>query len=150
MPDPEPFEIASGAEFQQKYPGYFEEAVRNLPPIDLECVPDNLKHLIPYAQIWGIPDDFVRSRFCESAPLDTAADFKRALAGTHSLYEEWIYTVASEDEAETMVEKIKYAQWRFTHMYVAELEAFDGIGLRSFVDWYKSYDPEGYQQWLQS
>jgi hypothetical protein len=153
MPKPKPFEIATGAEFQQKYPGYFEEVVRNLPPIDSAVVPDELKHLIPYAEQWGIPDCFVRHRFCESATPEMVAAFRQALAGTHSLCEDWFYTSPvdpAEADDEQRSESVKYAHWRFGNMYVAELEAFDGKGLRGFVAWFQVYDPEGYAQWLES
>jgi len=102
MPKPKPFEIATGAEFQQKYPGYFEEVVKNLPPINPEVVPDNLKHLIPYAQQWGIPDCFVRVQFCEAATPEMVVEFKQALANTHHLYEEWSYDHLFSEEEENL------------------------------------------------
>ena len=147
MNEPKPFEIGSEEEFEQLYPGYFERVTKALAPIDPNVVPDDLKRLIPYAEKWGIPDDIVRRRHCSKASPEEAAAFKAALQDTHSLFEEWHYTIPEEPDDEVTEKKVQYAQWRFSSMYVAELEAFNGRGLRGFVEWFKEYDPEGYEQW---
>jgi len=35
-------------------------------------------------------------------------------------------------------------------MYLAEMEAFNGKGLRGFLKWFEATDPEGYAEWIQS
>lgn len=160
MPKPQPYEIATSAEFDRKYPGYFAEAVRSLPPIDAAVVPGNLRPLIAYAERWGIPDCFVRQEVCAAAPAELVAAFRRALAGTHALFEEWSYAhfFTAADAPERSMEEFRnslpaaeeYAQSRFRYMYLAETEAFDGPGLRGFAAWYEATDPEGYAEWIQS
>ncbi len=148
MNEPKPFEIGTAAEFDRKYPGYAKHALEALPPIDREVVPENLRHLVPFAQEWGIPDCVLRRQCCEDATPEKAAALKAILAGTHALYEEWSYTEPDAPLDEATQKKVKYAQWRFTSMYVAELESFDGPGLRGFWNWLKEYDPEAYTKAL--
>ena len=152
MSEPQPFEIATGAEFQQKYPGYFENRAKNMPRIDSRVVPDELKHLVPFAEQWGITAAaWLRSEFCEAATPEMVMAFKQALAGTHSHFEDWSYTEPADDEPDqAKADSIKYAQYRFRAMYLAEMESFGGRGIRGFHAWYKEYDPEGYAKWLQS
>ena len=153
MSEPKEFEIATEAEFRAKYPGYFEEQAKRMPPIDAQVVPESLRHLVPIAEQWGITAaSWLRREFCEAATPETVAAFRQALAGTHPFFEDWSYTEPAEDEPDqAKAERIKYAQYRFGAMYLAELENFDDArGIRGFVDWYKEYDPEGYAQWLQS
>ena len=152
MAEPKPNEVATGAEFQKKYPGYFEERAKNMPPIDARVVPEGLKHLVPFAEQWGITvGAWLRSEFCEAATPEMVAAFKQALTGTHPLFEDWTYTEPADDEPDqARAERIKYAQRRFSAMYLAETESFGGRGIRGFADWYREYDPEGYAKWLQS
>ena len=150
MKGPKQFEILTEAKFEQKYPGYAEAVFKTLRPIDIAVVPENLRCLIAFAEEWGIPDDFLRHRYCRQAPPDKGAAFQAALKGTHSAFEEWSYTEPDAPQDQATAEKERYAISRFTYMYLAELESFGGRGLRGFVDWYKEYDPEAYEEWLKS
>jgi len=150
MKGPKPNEILTAAEWERKYPGYAEAVFNSLPPIDSEVVPESLKRLIPFAEEWGIPDDFLRHRCCEMASQDKGAAFKVALKGTHRDFEDWVYTEPDAPQDQETKEKERYAQRRFGRMYVAELESFGGRGIRGFADWYKEYDPESYEEWLKS
>jgi hypothetical protein len=146
MNEPKPFEIGTAAEFERKYPGYAKRAFEALPAIDREVVPENLMHLVSFAEEWGIPDSFLRHQYCQEAPPEKVASLKAVLAGTHALYEEWCYTEPDAPLDDSSEKKVKYAHWRFTSMYLAEMESFDGRGLRGFWNWLKEYDPDAYKK----
>lgn len=148
MPEPQPNEVSTVGEFQRKYPGYFEQLPQGEPPIDSTVVPEALRHLVPFAEQYGIWRGLARHHFCQAATPEMVAAFKQALAGTHALYEDWSYSFMFVEEPEP--ENVRQALKRFMYMYVAELEEFGGQGIRGFTTWYQATDPEGYARWAAS
>jgi hypothetical protein len=148
MPEPQPNEVATVGEFLRKYPGYFEELPEGEPPIDPTVVPEALRHLIPFAEQFGIWRGWARHAFCQAAPPELVAAFKQALSGSHALYEDWDYGFMFDDQP--VPENVQDALNRFMYMYLAELEEFGGRGLRGFTTWYQATDPEGYAEWVAS
>jgi hypothetical protein len=160
MLKPKPNEVSTMGEFQRKYSEYFENAAKNQPPINPEVVPDNLKHLIPYAEKWGFRNSLMRLEFCEAATPEMVAEFKQALDGTHALFEAWAYAhhfSEEDEEAQTAAQALAAAsreelaaRIQFSRMYLAEMESFNGKGIRGFAKWFEETDPEGYDDWIKS
>lgn len=66
-----PFEPLSADILRVRYGDFFRENITSLDP---EQVPASLRGLIPYAQIWGVGDDYERDQLVDSAPPQARQD----------------------------------------------------------------------------
>lgn len=66
------------------------ESEPHVPLLEPSRVPLPLRHLIPYAQIWGVADDTLRSLVLRQASQDARADLKRVVASADDLLDEWL------------------------------------------------------------
>ncbi len=158
MLKPKPNGVNTMGEFQRKYSEYFEKTAKNQSPINSEVVPDNLKHLIPYAEKWRIRNSLMRQEFCAAATPEMVAEFKQALAGTHALFEAWAYVhhfTEEDEEVQTAEQALATVgreeltvRTRFSRMYLAEMESFNGKNIRGFAKWFEETDPESYAEWI--
>jgi hypothetical protein len=83
-----PFELLSVEEMRRKY-GLF--AV-NRPAVHLNPrnVPEKLRHLVPYAELWGVGDDLIRDDMVRTAPREALEDLKRVVLAHDDLLDEWL------------------------------------------------------------
>lgn len=81
-------EIAPANVLQKKYGLYAE----NRPEIKLDYtkVPDDLQHLIPLAEKWGIGDDIIRSDFEDKATYAEKKELYDAIFYIHDRIGEWL------------------------------------------------------------
>ncbi len=88
------FELGSVGELRRKY----GLVAANRPDIHLnaENVPQTLRHLIPYAELWGISDDLIRDDLVRSAPPEALEDLKRLVQRHDDLLDEWLAGPESE------------------------------------------------------
>jgi hypothetical protein len=82
------FELLSVEEMRKKY----GLVAANRPVIHLnpENVPEALRHLIPYAELWGVSDDLVRDDMVRLAPREAIDELKRLVAQHDDLLDEWL------------------------------------------------------------
>jgi hypothetical protein len=59
------------------------------PPF-LRALLENLRHLIPYAELWGVNDDLIRDDMVRSAPREALEDLKRLVERHDDLLDEWL------------------------------------------------------------
>lgn len=82
------FELLSVEEMRNKY-GLVSE---NRPALRLnrEKVPEKLRHLIPYAEVWGVGDDLVRDDMVRKAPKQVVDELKRVIELNEDLLDDWL------------------------------------------------------------
>lgn len=66
-----PFEPLLADKLHERYGDFFRD---NIDPLDPEQVPAILRGLIPYAQLWGVGDDYERDQLVDSAPSQARQD----------------------------------------------------------------------------
>lgn len=79
--------------------------------LDARKVPERLRHLIPYAQIWGVADDTLREILVRRASHEALSDLKRAVALADDLLDEWL-AGAEADECHPSDEYIAFSAMR--------------------------------------
>lgn len=64
----------------------------NRPTIHLDPskVPENLRHLIPYAEMWGVGDDLIRGDMRRSAPREAIEELTRVVEAHDELLDAWL------------------------------------------------------------
>ncbi len=82
------FELLSVEEIRKKH----GLVAANRPIIYLkpDNVPEPLRHLIPYAEFWGVGDDLIRDDLVRSAPREAIDDLKRVVEQHDDLLDEWL------------------------------------------------------------
>lgn len=69
----------------------------HVPPLDHSRVPQPLQYLIPYAQIWGVADDTLRSVVLRQASREARSELKRVIAAADDLLDEWLAGPEADD-----------------------------------------------------
>src|SRR5262249_12108127 len=84
----EEYEVLPAEEMREKY-GLVAE---NRPEIrlDPEKVPAELRHLIPYAEFWGVSDDLIREDIVHRAAPEARAELKEIIRVNDDLLDEWL------------------------------------------------------------
>ena len=92
----EKYELSSVEEMRVKY----GLVVDNRPPISLNPgnVPQDLRHLIPFAELWGVGDDLIRDDMVRSAPKEAIAELKRIIEAHDDLLDEWLAGPAADSD----------------------------------------------------
>lgn len=82
------FELLSVEEMRAKY-GLTAE---NRPTINLnaERVPQQVRHLIQYAELWGVKDDLIRDDMVRRAPKEAIQELKRVVRENEDALEDWL------------------------------------------------------------
>lgn len=57
---------------------------------DSNDVPENLRHLIPYASFWGLADDLAREQLAEKAPDPLKRSLKKLITDNDDALDEWL------------------------------------------------------------
>ena len=82
------FELLSVEDMRRKYG--LVAANRPVIHLDPEKVPESLRHLIPYAELWGASDDLIRDDMVRTAPREAIEDLKRVVEQHDDLLDEWL------------------------------------------------------------
>jgi len=82
------YELSSIRELREKYG--LRASNRKDEPLSPSNVPANLRHLLPYAEVWGITDDTLRADFMKTAPLEAVDDLRRIVEQNADLLDEWL------------------------------------------------------------
>lgn len=90
----ERYEVLTADEMRRKY----GLVASNRPVIRLDPakVPEKLRHLIPYAELWGVGDDLMRDDIVRTAPAEALADLKRIVLENEDLIDEWLAGPAAD------------------------------------------------------
>lgn len=76
-----------------KYPSFVDSVARV--PIDPSNVPLNLREYIPYAEVWGVADDWDREQLAERAPQAAKDDLIALIAAIDDELDDWLAGPAS-------------------------------------------------------
>jgi hypothetical protein len=82
------FEIRPAEDMRRKY-GLRAEAAPKI-RLDKNHVPEALWPLIPFAELWGIEDDLIRSDFAEKAGPDARAQLCAAMSPFRDELNKWL------------------------------------------------------------
>jgi hypothetical protein len=82
------YEMLSVEEMRKRY----GLVAANRPVIHLnpKNVPEKLRHLVPYAELWGVGDDLIRDDLVRSAPREAIEELKRLMQVHDDLLDEWL------------------------------------------------------------
>ena len=88
------YELLSVDEMRKKYG--LTAAHRPAFTLDPEHVPEALRHLIPYAELWGVSDDLIRDDVMSKASPVALEDLKRVVKQHEAVLEQWLAGPAAE------------------------------------------------------
>jgi hypothetical protein len=82
------YELLSVEEMRKKY----GLTASNRPTIHLNPakVPAPLRHLIPFAELWGVKDDLIRDDLVRNAPKAAIEDLQSIIERYEDLLDEWL------------------------------------------------------------
>jgi hypothetical protein len=82
------YELLSVEDMRRKY----GLVAANRPTIRLDPsrVPEGLRHLVPYAELWGVGDDLIRDDLVSSAPPEAIEELQRVVRAHDHLLDEWL------------------------------------------------------------
>ena len=88
------FELQSVEELRRKY-GLVagKRPIIHLIPTN---VPEKLRHLVPYAELWGVGDDLIRDYMVRSAPREAIDELKLMVQVHDDLLDEWLAGPAAD------------------------------------------------------
>lgn len=88
------FELLTVEQLRKKY----GLTAANRPAVKLnpERVPESLKHLIPYAEMWGVADDLIRDDLVKNAPNEAVQELKRVVKAHDDALDDWLAGPESE------------------------------------------------------
>ena len=92
--DDKRFELLSVEEMRRKYG--LVAANRPIIHLDPTKVPEKLRHLVPYAELWGVGDDLIRDDMVRSAPRGAIEELKRVVQAHDDLLDEWLAGPAAD------------------------------------------------------
>jgi len=81
-------DLLDGIQMQKAYGAFYTVGQRVT--FKTEDVPVALHALIPYAQFWGISDDWNREDLVEKAPREVVENLKHAIKKFYDILDEWL------------------------------------------------------------
>jgi hypothetical protein len=81
-------EILTAEEMQQRYGSFYNSSP--MARLDKSKIPKQFWPLLPYAEFWGIADDWTRQDLVKSAPPDVRENLKRVIAAYDGALDEWL------------------------------------------------------------
>lgn len=85
MPD---CEILNAEQMQQLYGDFYQRRAHH--KLDSSKVPRTLWPLIPYAEFWGIADDWARQDLVRAAPPEAKQNLKQVVERYDDDFDEWL------------------------------------------------------------
>ncbi len=83
-------------DLKAKYPEFIAGLKRL--PLNRNNVPPELHAYIPYAEVWGVPDDLEREQLAERAPEAAKAEVARIVKEIDDQLDEWLAGPEAESE----------------------------------------------------
>ena len=81
-------EILSAEQMKERYGPFYESSLKI--QLDERKVPEQCRPLLPYAEFWGIADDWMRQDLVDEAPREAKEDLREVVAGFESALDEWL------------------------------------------------------------
>jgi hypothetical protein len=80
--------ILTSQQMRQHYGAFYDRTPKL--KLDKGNVPHELWPLLPYAEFWGVADDFMREELVDEAPVDIRTNLKRAVLANEDALEHWL------------------------------------------------------------
>jgi hypothetical protein len=77
----------SREDLRQRYGDFYNNHTGTIDPMQ---VPIELRDLIPYAELWGIGDDFERDRLVEASGHEAREDLQSIFATRSKMFDDWL------------------------------------------------------------
>lgn len=81
-------EVWNKSELKERYGEYYSQSPRVT--LDASKIPGQLWPLIPYAEFWGISDDWTREALVKDAPPDVLENLKCIVRAFDPVLTEWL------------------------------------------------------------
>lgn len=81
-------EVLTAEEMKQRYGRFYDQSP--MVRLDRGKVPERFWPLLPYAEFWGIADDWTREDLIEKASADVRQNLKAVVAAHDSALQEWL------------------------------------------------------------
>ncbi len=87
--------ILSAEQMKRRYASFYDRS----PKLDLDRkeVPEKFWPLVPYAEFWGIADDWQRERLVKDAPADVQFNLQEVVLAFDSALGDWLAGPAADD-----------------------------------------------------
>lgn len=96
----EKYEVLKISELKEKYNYLFKD--RPLIKLNKNDVPKALWPLIPYAETWGIADDFIRGKVIKQTPKNILDNFKYIITQFEDELDDWLAGPEADKENPTL------------------------------------------------
>ncbi len=87
--------ILSADQMQRLYGSFYESSPKL--HLDSSKVPQQLRPLLPYAEFWGVADDWTREELVEKAPADVQENLKDVVASFDKSFDDWLAGPEADD-----------------------------------------------------
>ena len=103
-------QVLNAEQMRRRYGAFYTESPQV--SIDPKRVPEPLHILIPYAEFWGIADDWARENIVAKAPPDIQEDLKEVVASFDDELDNWL----AGDEADSPAPSQEYIAYSAMRM----------------------------------
>lgn len=105
----------STEEMKRHYGDFYERSPNH--PLDGRRVPERFLPLLPYAEFWGIPDDWKREDLVKYAPYNVQQNLKEVVAAYDTALDEWLAGPEAESDNPSN-EYVAFSAMRMAAYYV--------------------------------
>jgi hypothetical protein len=103
-------QVLNAEQMRRRYGAFYTESPKVA--IDPNRVPKALHRLIPYAEFWGVADDWARENIVAKAPHDIQKDLKEVVASFDDELDDWL----AGDEADSPAPSPEYVAYSAMRM----------------------------------
>jgi hypothetical protein len=108
-------EVLSAAQMRQRYGSFYNSSPGM--KLDQKKVPERFWSLLPYAEFWGIADDWTREDLVDQAPPDVQKNLREVVARFDNALDEWLAGPEADDNSPSD-EYIAFTAMRMAADYV--------------------------------
>ncbi|MGC5076585.1 hypothetical protein [Agrococcus sp. DT81.2] len=103
---------------RERYGDFYEVRVG---PLDPAPVPEPVRDLVPYAEVWGLGDDVERDELVEAAPAEARDDLLSIFSTRGGELEDWLAGPAA-DGPEYSAEYVAFVNMMMAYEYLSVLD----------------------------
>ena len=81
-------EILNAAQMKQRYGSFYDHSSKMR--LDRRSVPERFWPLLPYAEFWGVADDWTREDLVEQATVEVKDNLKQVVAAFDIALDQWL------------------------------------------------------------
>lgn len=73
---------------KKRYGAFYQRRTKR--PLDPSRVPEELRPIIPYVEIWGVRDDYERDELIDQAPQQAKDDLRALIGALDDKFDNWL------------------------------------------------------------